>query len=164
MTSALQFAEGAELCVSLAEPLTADMSISSRIQPGGLFSVFPFCFSSCFRISCSELFLQYTIFSSLYLTSSSRSLRHFLYSARNCLLLLVLLVPAVLHIALFYLARQFSKEAKDCSENNITATNLVKSASRDFQYNRGEEEEQTTNGSAARKSKLEDFLRTHARA
>jgi hypothetical protein len=42
---------------------------------------------------------------------------------------------------LFYLARQFFEEAK----NNITDTNLVKSASRDFQYIREEEEEETAN-------------------
>jgi hypothetical protein len=47
----------------------------------------------------------------------------------------------VVHITLFHLVRQFSEEAKDCSENNITATNFVKSASGDFQSTRGEEEE-----------------------
>ena len=77
---------------------------------------------------------------------------------------LVLLVPAVLHNALFYLARQFSKDAKDCSENNITATKLVKSASRDFQYTWGGEEEERARGSTARKSKLDKTYRarTHA--
>ena len=86
--------------------------------------------------------------------------------ARNCLLLLlllVLLVPAV-HITLFYLARQFSEESKDCSENNITATNLVKPASRDFQYTRGAEEEETASGSTARKRKLDKTFLANARA
>ena len=67
---------------------------------------------------------------------------------------------------MFYLARQFSKEAKDCSENNITAANLVKSASRDLQYTRGEEEEERASGSTARKSKLDKTFRarTHTHA
>jgi len=47
---------------------------------------------------------------------------------------------------LFHLARQFSEEAKDCSENNITATDLVKSASRDFHFTKGEEKEEMANG------------------
>lgn len=110
---------------------------------------------------CSRLFLPYTFFSSLYLMSHSRSLRRVLSFARNCFLVLVLLLQAV-HITLFYRARHFSEEAEDCSENNITATNLVKSASGDFQCTGGEEEKRETARSLpARKSKLDKTFLDH---
>jgi hypothetical protein len=45
---------------------------------------------------------------------------------------------------MLYLVRLFSAAAKDCSENNITASNFVKSASGDFSCTMGEEEEVET--------------------
>jgi hypothetical protein len=62
---------------------------------------------------------------------------------------------------LFYRARQFSEEAKDCSENNNTATNFVKSASGDFQCTREEAEEETASSLPARKRKPDQTFLEH---
>jgi hypothetical protein len=43
---------------------------------------------------------------------------------------------------LLCLVRLFSVEARDCSENNITASNFVKSASGDLSCTKGEEKEE----------------------